>query len=57
MREIVRCLTDLHDEIIKEENIGDMRPILLETAANIITRAGFVMHDVKIGFVPNEVKN
>lgn len=54
VKEITDCLITFHDEINKQEACGDMRPILLEAAINIITRAGFVMHDTKLGFVSSD---
>lgn len=42
--EIEACLLQLSDEINSQELIGDMRPILLRTAAKIVCRSGFVMN-------------
>jgi len=34
--EIIDCLRQLQEDIIKEDLVGDMRPILLEEAMDII---------------------
>jgi hypothetical protein len=37
--EIVQCLLHLSNELSKDELVGDMRPILLETAARLINES------------------
>lgn len=48
--EIENCLKDLEEQITKqnetEENIGDMRPLLLRAARKIVVRTGFVTFDL-----------
>lgn len=44
--EIEECLRDLAAELSAEGGIGDMRPILLTKAAQIISRLGFVTYDL-----------
>lgn len=46
--EIVKCLDDMADEIVLEQILGDMRPLLLREASKIVTRAGFAVHEVKV---------
>jgi hypothetical protein len=38
--EIIGCLKRISDEIIKDEAVGDMTPLLLEIAAKIVERSG-----------------
>lgn len=44
LHEIEKCLEQLADEIDRYQSIGDMRPLLLKTAANIIRRVEFATH-------------
>lgn len=47
--EIRDALRKQADEIEKEERIGDLRPLLFRTAANIVMRAEFVTYDIGQG--------
>jgi hypothetical protein len=44
--EIERCLLEIA-EGLPADQIGDMRPLLLRTAAKIVVRSGFVMESLK----------
>lgn len=46
--EIRDCLMQLCEDISREQSPGDMRPLLLSMAADIMMRAGFTVHGVKI---------
>lgn len=45
--EIQKALNEQADELLKLENIGDMRPYLLRLAARIIGRAAFAVTDLE----------
>lgn len=47
LKEVVNGLREMAAEIAKEEAIGDIRPLILNTAANVVLRAGFAVHEVK----------
>ena len=47
--EIRNTLRSMADQIEKEERIGDLRPLILRTAANIVLRAEFSTHDIGRG--------
>lgn len=48
LSEVVQCLDTLQAQLNNEENIGDMRPLLLEHASRIVLRAGFAISDVEM---------
>jgi hypothetical protein len=39
--EILQCLVELAEQLRAEDNVGDMRPLLLRKAATMITRLDF----------------
>jgi hypothetical protein len=45
--EIEQCLLCLADELSKDESIGDMRPLLLRTAAEIIGKCTVAAEAIK----------
>ena len=47
--EIRDALRQQADEIEKEMRIGDLRPLLFRTAANIVMRAKFATYDIGLG--------
>jgi hypothetical protein len=55
LEEIERCLLTLSDEINKEEAMGDMRPLLLKTAAMIVSRSAFVTYGLGVVSGPFQV--
>ncbi len=44
--EIEEALLKEADRIQLEDTIGDMRPLLFRSAANVVRRAGFLTHDL-----------
>lgn len=46
--EMETALIDLANDLAEEESIGDMRPLLLRTAATIISRLAFALQPLEI---------
>ena len=49
VEEIRDTLRTMADQIESEKHIGDLRPLILRTAANIVLRAKFSTHDIGMG--------
>ena len=48
LQEITKCLEDLAQRISDEGFIGDIRPLCLRTAPQIVTRSAFATSEIHI---------